>query len=443
MSIFIITLLNGIAFALYCYLVGRIVLQKKESSFKKIILAFIPFIIAYYIVLCLLESIYATFFSGLLAYFFISIIFEENTVMSLFISVMIHTFKNVNKILILTILDRDELLLVNTYKSLDYNSLYINAGALALATILIFLFRKPIRKFIKHVSSLTNRKYILLIAIYINFILIFIFQHPDDIFCIPVITDFLMIIALTNIGIFSLSSEMKTESLGKHYQEMFKYAKANGELLAHYKMQVHENKNRLLLIKGMEPKKEIKNYIDSILKEVEENKTLANYWISELRYISIPGIRNFINYKLGRLTELGAEIEVFVSSELEKIDSNSLSDKEYNQLSTILGVVLDNMIDAISVCDKKLISINIYIEDDEVHAEFVNTFKGDIDLCRLNEIGYTTKGEQHGAGLPLVAKITKLNKRFTCLPNIIDDFFVQHLIIKIQDKNNLQKITKK
>ena len=68
-----------------------------------------------------------------------------------------------------------------------------------------------------------------------------------------------------------------------------------------------------------------------ILKEVEENKTLANYWISELRYISIPGIRNFINYKLGRLTELGAEIEVFVSSELEKIDSNSLSDKEYDK----------------------------------------------------------------------------------------------------------------
>ena len=192
MSIFIITLLNGIAFALYCYFVGRIVLQKKESSFKKIILAFIPFLIAYYIVLCLLDSIYATFFSGLLAYFFISIIFEENTVMSLFISVMIHTFKNINKIIILTILDEEKFLLINTYKSLDYNALYINAGALTAASFLIFLFRKPIRKFIKYVSSLANRKYVLLIAIYINFILIFIYQHPTDIFCLSTITDFLM-----------------------------------------------------------------------------------------------------------------------------------------------------------------------------------------------------------------------------------------------------------
>ena len=94
---------------------------------------------------------------------------------------------------------------------------------------------------------------------------------------------------------------------------------------------------------------------------------------------------------------------------------------------------------------KNLSGNNIYIldiEDNEVHAEFVNTFSGIIDLSRLNEIGYSTKGETHGMGLPLVNKITRQNKRFACGPKIMNNFFIQHLIIKIFNKENLQKISK-
>ena len=84
----------------------------------------------------------------------------------------------------------------------------------------------------------------------------------------------------------------------------------------------------------------------------------------------------------------------------------------------------------------------MYIEDNKIHGEYVNTFDGKIDICRLNEVGYTTKGEQHGVGLPLVEKITKMNKRFKCNPEIIDEFFIQHFTIEMFDKNNLQKISK-
>ena len=258
-------------------------------------------------------------------------------------------------------------------------------------------------------------------------------------------TAFIMIIMVINLGIFNLSNEMKMESLNQYYKDMFDYSRANGELLTHYKMQVHENKNRLIMIKGMldGPKKETKKYIEGLLKEINNNKSNSNYWLSELRFIPLPGVRNFINYKLIKLTEHGAELEVFISSELDKIDISDFSEEEYNQLSTILGVVLDNMIDSVENIKEKLISINMYIENNAVHAEFVNSFSNDVDLSRINEVGYTTKGEQHGVGLSLVAKITKSNKRFECTPEIIDNFFIQHLIIKLYEKGNIQKTTKK
>lgn len=173
LPIFILSLLNGIIFALYCYLVSYILLQKKETSIKKIILAFIPFFVMYYCILCLLDSFYTIFFSGLWAFFFIKMIFQENMFMSLFISLIVHTGKVLNKILILTFLNDKNLLLFNTYKTLDWKAFYINLIALILSTTIIFLLRKPLRKIIKTISSSKNRKHILLIVIYLNYIFIF------------------------------------------------------------------------------------------------------------------------------------------------------------------------------------------------------------------------------------------------------------------------------
>lgn len=444
MSPFIVSIFNSIAFAIYCYLSSYIILQKKQNSIKKNILAFIILLIMYYYILCLLDSIFAMFFSGICAFLFIKIVFKENIYMSLFVSLIINTIKILFKIFILTILNNDSILLFNTYKTLDLNDFYINVLSMFLALILILSLTKPLKKMIKRISRSKNREIILLIAIYINFILIILYQPPKELLSIRTITDLLMIFAVTSIVIFNISSEKKMESLTNHYQEIFEYSKANEELLTRYKMQVHENKNKLLMIKGMldGPKKDTKKYIDSILKEINENKSNSNYWLTELIYIPFPGIRNFINYKLIKLKELGAQIEVFVSSELKDLDTSSLNNDEYNQLTTILGVILDNMIESITETEDKLVSLNLYIENNKIHGEFVNSFAGKIDLSRLNEVGYTTKGEQHGVGLPLVAKITKTNDRFECNPKILDNFFVQHLTMKINDKNNLQKISK-
>lgn len=444
MKIFILSFLNWFIFALYCYFVGYVILQKKPNNIKKIFIAIIPFIIMYYCIFCLLDSIYAIFFSGFCACLFIKITFNENNFMSLFMSIILHFIKFFFKMIILCIMNNDSLLFINTYKSLDWNAFYINLLSLVVSTVFIFLLRNILRKLVKYISHLKNRQLILLITIYLNFIIILLIQPPFGLSTVQTVTDFLIIFTVTGIGIFSISSEMKMESLMYHYEEIFEYSKASAQLLNNYKMQVHENKNRLLMIREMidGPKSKTKQYIDDILEEIKEDKDNTNYWLTELKYIPLPGVRNFINCKLIQLKKLGAEIEVFVSSELESIDTSSLNDREYNQMTTILGVILDNMIESISKTEEKLISINIYMEDNKIKGDFVNNFTGSIDLSRLNELGYTTKGDQHGVGLPLVAKIVKMNDRFDCNPEIMDNFFIQHLSIKICNKNNLQKMSK-
>jgi len=443
MNPFVLSFFYSIIFATYCFISSSIILKKREKNVKNIIVAFIPFLIMYYSVLCLLDSVFSTFFSGLFAFLFIKIIFKENLFISLFISIVIHIIKTIFKVFILLFLNNDDFRLINTYKTFDINAFYINIVSILFALICIIVFIKAIRNLFKRISSLNNRAIILIGIIYIDFIIVILFEPPTHMLTLQLFTDFVIIFFVTAVGIFNISSEMKMEDLTNHYKEIFEYSRMNGKLLSNYKMQVHENKNKLLIIRGMldDSKEDVKKYINEVLKEIEENN--SNYWVTELRYIPLAGVRNFINYKLTKLKELGAEIEIFVSSELENLDISNFTNKEYNQLSTILGVVLDNMIDSIRETEEKLVSINIYLEDNEIQAEFVNTFSGNIDLSRLNEIGYTTKGEQHGVGLPLVAKITKMNDRFECNPKILDNFFIQHLTVKICKKNNIQKISKK
>ena len=126
LEIFILSLLNGIIFALYCYFISYLLLQKKQTNIKKIIVAFIPFFIMYYCILCVFDSIYAIFFSSLCSFLFIRMIFNENIFMSLFMSLIIHIGKILNKIIILILLNNKNLLLINTYKTLDWNALYVN-----------------------------------------------------------------------------------------------------------------------------------------------------------------------------------------------------------------------------------------------------------------------------------------------------------------------------
>ena len=441
MSPFILSIFNSICFLIYSYLIVYILVKKKQTRIKKFFVAFMVFFLMYYLILCLLDSVYAIFFSGIYCFLFIKILFEENVFISLLISVITNTTKLFFKIIILLILNNKSFILVHTYKTLDSTAVYLNVISMFLGVILILIFSKQLRKMIKWLSSYKYREIILLIITYVNFIVTIMFQPFENMFTLPVLTDFLIIFIVTGIGILSVSSEKKLEILKRYYQDIFEYAKANEKILNEYKMEVHENKNKFIMIKSLldESQDEAIHYIDTIIKEMNNS---SNYWITELRYIPLLGVRNFINYKLNKLKSLGAKIEVFVSNDLENIDPTTLSDKEYNDITTILGIILDNMIDSIAISEEKLISINIYLKNGMICGEFANTFSEDIDIDRLYEIGYTTKGGEHGVGLPLVNKIINQNDRFNCVPNIIDKFFVQLFTVKLYKEKNKQKANK-
>jgi two-component system sensor histidine kinase AgrC len=149
----------------------------------------------------------------------------------------------------------------------------------------------------------------------------------------------------------------------------------------------------------------------------------------DIKNIPIPGIKGLINYKLLEMKDLNIIVDVYVSDSVASIKNNNLDIKEKNNLYTILGVILDNAIEASLESDDKMVSLQFFKEDDEINIILANTFKN-INLDYLDKKGFSTKGENRGIGLYLVKEIIKHSECIKKETSIINNFFVQKIIIK-------------
>ena len=196
-------------------------------------------------------------------------------------------------------------------------------------------------------------------------------------------------------------------------------------------MKIHENKNQLLLIRGMVKKSNNKllKYIDNLLELNDSN--VDNNYLSLLDRINIPGLKNFINYKLMVLRKINSQIELYVSEDVSLINIDVISDNDYYNMTTIIGVLLDNIIDCLSNQKDKLVSIIIYVDNDSLCFKFANNIEKDVDLELIYNKGFSTKSSKRGVGLNLIKDIVDTSKKFECNTSIVDNFFVQDVIIKI------------
>ena len=69
--------------------------------------------------------------------------------------------------------------------------------------------------------------------------------------------------------------------------------------------------------------------------------------------------------------------------------------------------------------------------DETLNISITNYFEGVIDLDKMDETRYTTKGEGHGYGLTLVKEIIGKNPRLQNVRKINDNVFTQILKITL------------
>ncbi len=192
----------------------------------------------------------------------------------------------------------------------------------------------------------------------------------------------------------------------------------------------HENKNQLLIIKNMIKKKDkdVVKYIDTIVKDQKEDDE-ALY----TRVMTIPsgGLQGIIYQKMLVMKDEHIKFSLDVGRGVRDFELDKLSMDDNYRLCKIVGVFLDNAIEESRKINDKCIMISLYVDDDNLVIEVSNRFEGKIDIDKLDESGYTTKGDGHGYGLSLVKKILSETDKFENVRSINRNVFKQ--IIKIKN----------
>lgn len=142
--------------------------------------------------------------------------------------------------------------------------------------------------------------------------------------------------------------------------------------------------------------------------------------------INNPAIYNVLANKYHKADEKGIKIELSIF-----YDFNKLNIKIY-ELTRILGILLDNAIEASAECDKKF--INLVIRDEAKYNRQVvlieNTYTNkDVNTDEIFEKGFSTKQGNTGLGLWQVRQILKKNSNLNLFTNKNDEYFIQSLEI--------------
>lgn len=234
------------------------------------------------------------------------------------------------------------------------------------------------------------------------------------------------------IGFFVEKSN--NDSLISKYDQLHEYSKTYEQELVKRSKRQHEYENQLIMIRSMieEGEDNAVEYINRILKSDEKKNDIK--WLTKLTYIPYGGLKGLLYFKLNEMMNKKLNVYLEVSEDLKKKSLWKTYEEDAQDISRIIGVYLDNAIEAASISEEKTIEIQFYLENKNIVFCLGNTFKGKIEESKLDNEGYSSKGKNRGYGLPLVKDLLSKHEELTDERVIVDQYYVQKSIIKPKRK---------
>ena len=158
--------------------------------------------------------------------------------------------------------------------------------------------------------------------------------------------------------------------------------------------------------------------------------------LSELKNLPKGGLKGLIYYKVLTAKSKKVSIEIDVSTDVYK-KLNKMSINQNKILCQIIGIYLDNAIEAASENRKKIIAVEIYsLDKNSVSIVISNTFKNNkVDFNKIGKKGYTTKGKGHGKGTYLAGKLISKNNWLTEEHNVRNKLYIQKVEVNTKNKS--------
>ncbi len=393
--------------------------------------------IIYFIIITILDILINTFITSkykiILMFFIVLILFLLNFKDS-FLSCV---YKTIILYIILLICDFLVSLFLMLLPFSHYENIAFINFARAISTFLVsilmyLLFKIPsFRNFMNRFFDLINKKsntllFIVIFFVFLAFLMVtclhayrFIFQSFVAVFIILFSYIFLCYVIIKEYikNKKSLEEQKSLLNIMNEYEIMLEKDRINR----------HEMLNNLLILHSFKNKssKKYDDLLNSIINEYQTKK-----YNSYTSLYNLPnGIKGIVYYKIANIVDKDIKFHSIISKDVYEL-FDDMDEKQYYKICKILGILIDNAIDAAMLTEEKSIFIEIY-KNKTLNILIENSYNGDVDFKSLSKKGFSTKGDNHGYGLYIVDKILSSTDNIEFEQYTLKEHFISTLIISL------------
>ncbi len=326
--------------------------------------------------------------------------------------------------------------------NLQYNILMNIPIYRFLSTLLIYIVTYIIYRVIKYfrfhinLDNMTKKNKVLFIintllgilAIGTQFYLIVFYSDKMPIYI--TITSILSLLAYFVISFYSLLSTNKLDTTTRDLEEAQLYNKTLTILHDSIRGFKHDFHNIVQSIGGYADRGDLEGlrvYYRQLLQDCGRTNNLTAL---SPEVINNPAIYNVLANKYHKADEIGVQINLGIFIDLNEFEKHM---KIY-EFTRILGILLDNAIEAASECENKIIHVSFRKEQNRRRLLVIidNTYKNkDINVDKIYEKDFSTKSKNTNSGLGLweVRQILKKNNNLNLYTTKSEEFFSQQFEI--------------
>ncbi len=235
---------------------------------------------------------------------------------------------------------------------------------------------------------------------------------------------FLMIWQMINlIRVFSARQKMGDER--KQNEQLSEYLENIQEQYDDLRKFKHDFKN-IVLSMNVRSNEDVDDSYEKLYKELSQqkefNSDLEGKIISEYKLINNEPLKGLIIQKFfkAKSNQVKLNVEIF--------ESVNITD-DVLDIIRIVGILLDNAIEETIKCQDKNISLAFIKNDNNLEISIENPLSHSIDIRKIFEEGYSTKGTGRGTGLANVSNIVDGKSNLYLDTEIVKNHFRITLII--------------
>ena len=311
-----------------------------------------------------------------------------------------------------------------------YRLSYMFSMLFILYLIILILNNPKLRlEFLENIDK--KSKNIIIINLILGIITIIVqsitlFYYVDN---LPVIITFLSslsLLAYFAISIYSLTRIFKLISTTQKLESAEEYNNTLRILHDNVRGFKHDFDNIVTTIGGYVKTEDMEGLRNYYLQLEDDCQRVNNLYILNPEVVNNDGIYNLLTKKYYEAESKDIKVNITFL-----LDLSTLNMKIY-EFARILGILLDNAIEASSECEEKIINI-VFRNDPNNFRQLIlieNTFKDkNVDTDKIFEKGISGKENHTGLGLWEVRKLIKKNSNINLYTSKSDKYFSQQLEI--------------